>query len=1630
MIRARTFSLLSLPRKAVLASTALVAAAFGVGHTHAAKAENPWDLEGSNFTKDTSAAHDTVLTQMGDVAYGTGDLDIEAYESVRILQDNSGSLFVAQDNKDDPTRILGSLQANGRVMVLDRDGIFFGPDSNVDVGSLIASTGDINQEALLKGAHQIVFTNPGHGTIENQGQITVSEAGLAAFVAPTVKNSGVINARLGKVAFAAGEEVTLDLYGDQLLEITAGENLQDALLENSGVINAEGGTVIMSARAAKDAVDHIINMNGVINASSVTEQGGRIILDGGDHGVVNVSGSVQANGRDGGSVQVTGQNINLTETADFQASGTEDTSGDMTIIARNAALVRGTYAAGGQIETSGLEYINIDADVSAGRWVIDPRDLWIRSQADLAVTGTGTAIDPFLPGGPGQSMLNVANIETALDAGTDVYITTVGSPGGPGTGDIEIYTNINKVAGGDAVLTLEAVDKIIFKGAQNGGITSTSGALSVVLSAVNDIYIDGAGITTNGGDLQVTTGGTVHVNKTVALGSGNAAFDAAAMALNADIDTTGILSGTAATVAVLSDQAEIQDGIDLAGANALVTVAAGTYHESLTLDKTGLRLEGANAGLSGTDAGRGAETTLLPNSPGMVIQADGVSVDGFEISGGDDGIRVENAQNVTLKNNVIHDVTNRLVYAEDSGDLYLEDNHAYNAMTGLSLLRSDRAFIAGNRVAQINGWNVQGDGIMLTDSRDAQILSNTVLNVGDEGIFARGPIGNLTIADNLVDGTGQRTAISGNGIEVYNAVGSATITGNTVRNADYEGIWVKTPDAASTFSIEGNTVENTTRNAIIIDGGAVLVSGNTIDGSGQDGIHLRNSDFAMISGNTIARAGEDGIDAATSDGLFIAGNNLQKTGAHGILVTGGRDHQIADNIIRRTMMDGVHLENFGTAWIYGNDIMYTGNDGIEVANGDFVSITGNAASYAGLLPPESAGEGQFGLIPQPRDSFEPDGIHVRNITGAASVDSAYGRAVEIEGNTVFVTIGDGIQILNAESAAVNANDVSRTTDDGIDLDQVGYMTVAGNSVSLTEDEAIDINTGYYAEVLNNDIMLGSRIGISVQNILRESGASPYGNGWDVTLSGNRIALTGSHGMEIFNSGVTQVANNDVTMTGLGFSLEQAITANNDLYGGGGPLIPVILPSARPEGDFLPVELAAFNHIWTDGHGIYVHDIDSGKDSPNGWGVDVSGNHVSWTGGHGILVENTVPANISSNQVTQAGIAETLISGVSGLEELAAFATDALDHISVDSVIQDNFDGIHVDTIGQWMTESGPEDGYNLRINGNMVAASGDDGIDAATSAQTLISFNSVDTSANDGVSVSDQGLVRIAGNTISNSADRGIFAGGTGNGDVVLAGNVLTNNDVHARFDSGSVDLTGIGNTFNNGRVGLLFDGPFVALIDHAPADGFQGTLGTQTFDGPSQSYVELQNQALFDPGQPGFYDALNSTYVTPLGTFTPNTLPDAGVLTVDQFNYLEGKFHHFPDQNLLGLFLFGGVASEAAPAAVVENLEDVFENFAPFNTGAGALRVTITGLPGLQQNQNAALLNNLIPAAGGEENGAPSPEELASIDPAAGGQTVGCWSDALTSLEGGAAVNYDLNNSLENLLADTAGCGVQQSQE
>ena len=302
--------------------------------------------------------------------------DIGAGETTRFNQPSSSSVALNRVTGGlGPSQILGNLDANGRVFVINRDGILIGPSAKIDTAGFLATTNDIRNDDFMAGRYNFNIPGRPDASVVNHGTITAHSAGFAALVAPGVRNTGTITATLGTVGLASGNSFTLDFYGDRLITLAVGDLIGttvrdvqtgqplNSLVENVGRIQANGGRVELTAVEARRVVDFVINNRGVVEANTVGTRGGMIVLGAATRRsadsprqTVRVSGTLSAaakggkgskiaNGGEGGRVIVTGENIEV-------AGARIDVSGP----ARGGTVLIGGDWAGGNPNTGAVSH--------------------------------------------------------------------------------------------------------------------------------------------------------------------------------------------------------------------------------------------------------------------------------------------------------------------------------------------------------------------------------------------------------------------------------------------------------------------------------------------------------------------------------------------------------------------------------------------------------------------------------------------------------------------------------------------------------------------------------------------------------------------------------------------------------------------------------------------------------------------------------------------------------------------------------------------------------------------------------------------------------------------------------------------------------------------------------------------------------------------------------------------------------------------------------------------------------------------------------------------------------------------------------------------------------------------------
>lgn len=439
--------------------------------------------------------------------------DIANDERVTFRQPDRDSVALNRVVGDAASVIDGALSGNGHVYVINPNGVLFGKNASVDVGSLVASTARISDRDMTNfaGADGITMAIPEDSSAKviNAGTIR-AEGGLVVLHAAEVENSGTIINPAGTTALAAARNLSLSADTAGKINFTVDGVLAKAKALNSGMLKADGGYLVMTARSAGDVMSTVVNNTGTMEAKTLRQnEKGEILLDGGDNGVVELSGTIDASGMEAGqsagSIKAIGAETHVEDGATLHAIGAVD---------------------GGLIETSG-DYLeigdNVDIDAAgktgkAGEWLLDPLEVVIsNSQPSGSSPVTNGNKDGSYnssnnaSGTASRNMTTWVNSNTVnrlLNNGTAVSVQATDANK---VASITVDSAINKTAGGDTSLTLEAQRNVTV----NAGITSTSGALDVNLHSDTDgdglgAVLVNADIATNGGTFTSGSGTTIE----------------------------------------------------------------------------------------------------------------------------------------------------------------------------------------------------------------------------------------------------------------------------------------------------------------------------------------------------------------------------------------------------------------------------------------------------------------------------------------------------------------------------------------------------------------------------------------------------------------------------------------------------------------------------------------------------------------------------------------------------------------------------------------------------------------------------------------------------------------------------------------------------------------------------------------------------------------------------------------------------------------------------------------------------------------------------------------------------------------------------------------------------------------
>ena len=247
----------------------------------------------------------------------------------------------------------------------------------------------------------------------------------------------------------------------------------------------------------------------------------------------------------------------------------------------------------------------------------------------------------------------------------------------------------------------------------------------------------------------------------------------------------------------------IQSAIDAATANDVIVVPAGTYAESLNINKA-LSILGPNASTSPNGGSRVAEAiiNLSTGTRSIYINASNITIKGFEIinsanagaiMGGAQiqGISYNTPTNIVIEKNYMHDLSGSAI-------LLLGAYQLTNWAWTINDNKIDRTTLG----TYFGGG--YGSGIKMWTGSNCAITNNVLTNIGFTGIDV-GWIQNSTISGNTL------TTLVDNGMQVVGTNSNLNITNNTITNANYPSATlgqggIKLFGSPTNLSVTGNIV--------------------------------------------------------------------------------------------------------------------------------------------------------------------------------------------------------------------------------------------------------------------------------------------------------------------------------------------------------------------------------------------------------------------------------------------------------------------------------------------------------------------------------------------------------------------------------------------------------------------------------------------------------------------------------------------------------------------------------------------------------------------------------------------------------------------------------------------------------
>ncbi len=870
-----------------------------------------------------SGATMTVTQQSPRAAIDWRSFDVGAKAQVDFVQPSADAVALNRVQGGEASRIFGRINANGQVFLSNPNGVYFAPGASVDVGGLVATTHRISLDDFMAGRAR--FERQGAtGSVVNEGELRAALGGYIALLAPEVRHQGVILARMGTAALAAGEAFELQFDGKHTLAgLRVEPSTIQALVDNRSAVLAPGGLILLSAQAVDRVQGGVIRNSGRLEATGLSQRGGRIVLDASDR--IENSGQIVANAiadrsAEGPAGQVSLSAPEVVNSGLVEARGVVAPSQEGGAIA--VAAGRFTQAATGALDAGGA--------AKGG-------SVRVRASGEVAVSGRVVAAASPAPA-PAAA--------PAAAPGVDTSVVEAPAPVADG-GRIEIQAAQIEVTGA----TLDA------SGARHGGQILLDASRPAPAAPPAPVPAHDPGQLILNGGTQLSSRGRRGVGGSVTLLGddiglgGTTAVDARGEAGGGTVQVGGGWQGTGglyqATTVGLAEHAHIDVSATGAGKGGTAVLWSAVGRDGSHTQVEGTILAGGAGGgaggqveTSGHGLGVSASARVQTGAGGLWL----LDPTDVTISGGSN-------QNMLLNAGVIapHDSNNSgtvnagtVVAALNSGDVTITTRNASGAgfgdislnasLTKTSATESTLTLLAERDIRVAGGVSVTS-----TQGKLNLVLISDFDSAGAGAVFFDGSASAIT-----VDTRGGHVWIGGNsyngaygglgyitrewkGLQVGTGYGGAN-DGSVYEGVRIAGTTIRTGGGSVYVGgMNARTVNGEIRYGVRIDTGSLIDSGSgdiEIEGRLQGriasgvqaiyGVELNGSALTSTTGDIHITGAEGATDDSSNlggAGVRLYNSSVRTTGAGGdIVITGTTGVNNGD---AGSLRDGVRLHADG-----------------------------------------------------------------------------------------------------------------------------------------------------------------------------------------------------------------------------------------------------------------------------------------------------------------------------------------------------------------------------------------------------------------------------------------------------------------------------------------------------------------------------------------------------------------------------------------------------------------------------------------------------------------------------------------------------------------------------------------------